>query len=387
MSDLFIFAGEPSGDLHGANLLKELKELRSGLDIQGVPGPKMRAVGVKAILKMEEFQVMGFTDVFKSLPDLTKKFFLVRDHILQTKPKGVLLIDYPGFNLRLAKSLRKKGYTGKIIHYICPSVWAWGKNRVQTISENVDRLLTIYPFEAKYFLETKLDVEYIGNPLVETIQSHPFRSDWRQVAGLPPKTERLIGVFPGSRVKEIERNAPVILKALKLLKDKLPNSQFALSVTSPKLQPLLTTLIAESQLKLNSDLFLIPSSFNYELMQDLDLAIAKSGTVTLELALFKCPTVVVYGLSTLNWLIAKYLFRLNLPYYCIVNILKNKLVFPEIIERGFNPEHIADTAYQLETTPFWKAQCIKDCEEIERSLSGSSSSRQAALSVEELILR
>ena len=160
-SDLFIFVGEKSADLHGEKILQALKQLDPALHISGVAGPRMRKVGIECILPMEDFQVMGFIDVFLALPKLVRQFYFVADQILSSNPKAVLFIDYPGFNLRMAKHLRKKGYKGKLCHYICPSVWAWGKKRIPLMAKHLDLLLTILPFEKNYFADTDLQVAYV----------------------------------------------------------------------------------------------------------------------------------------------------------------------------------------------------------------------------------
>lgn len=377
MSDLFIFAGEASGDSHAASLVQELKLLAPQLALEGVAGPKMRNLGVKTFLRMEEFQVMGFSDVIQHFPALYKHFYEIKKHLLKTKPRLILFIDYPGFNLRLAKALRKDGYKGKMVHYICPSVWAWGKKRVHTLANTLDELLTIYPFEKDFFAETNLKVSYIGNPVVEAIETHTFQSDWRKMAGLPDKTENLIAVFPGSRQGEIARNLPVQLQALQIIKEALPHTHFALSVTSPKLQAAITPYLAASKVKLH----LVPSNFNYELMQEASSAIAKSGTITLELALLKRPTTVVYGLSRLNRFIAQYLLRLKLPYYCIVNILLGKEVFPELIKEGFDAKSLAAMAIRMETDATLRKTIVEGCEAVKHLLGPSQSSKNAAKKV------
>ncbi len=149
-SHLFIFAGEKSGDLHGGHLLRELFTTHPHLHISGVGGPSMRAQGLKCFLSMEDFQVMGFVDVFFALPRLARQFYLIKNFILREQPPIVLLIDYPGFNLRLAASLRKAGFQGHICHYICPSVWAWGKKRIPHMARTLDTLFSILPFEKSF---------------------------------------------------------------------------------------------------------------------------------------------------------------------------------------------------------------------------------------------
>lgn len=384
MKKLFVFAGETSGDLHGEKVISHLKKLCPTLHVEGVAGPKLRNLGIKGPYKMEEFQVMGFSDVIFNFRDLYKKFYSVLDHILKTNPDGCLLIDYPGFNLRLAKKLREKGYKGKLIHFICPSVWAWGKSRIDLMAQNLDLLLTIYPFEAAYFAKTPLKVQYIGNPLVETIDAFSPKPHFREQAQLP-EGKPLIALFPGSRKGEIERNLLTQLKALSIVKEKLPNHKIALSVVSPKLQKVISDQIQKSDLKLNSDLFLVPSCFNYELMQEARVALAKSGTITLELALFKKPTVVVYGLTALNRFIAQYLLKLKLPFYCIVNILNQKQVFPELIEKGFDAETCANSILELETNNVKRKEVIDGCTSVREKLGTFTSGQVAAEAIYETL--
>ena len=198
LEKLFIFSGEPSGDLHGSHLVHALRKQLPSILIEGVPGPKMRAQGVISILQMEDFEVMGFSDVICHLPKLARQFYQLRNHILSTRPKGVVLIDYPGFNLRMAAALRKKGYQGKIIQYVSPSVWAWGKHRIEMMANTLDILLTIYPFENQYFQGSSLNVEYVGNPLYEYIKTYHYDEQWKKKLNLA-ETNNLIALFPGSR--------------------------------------------------------------------------------------------------------------------------------------------------------------------------------------------
>ena len=187
MVDLFIIAGEASGDQLGEGLLQALKPYN--LKVMGLGGPKMRAVGMETVFPMENLQVMGFVDVFFSLPHLIRCFNKTVDAILKAEPKVVVTIDYPGFNLRLARTLKKKGFKGKICHYVCPSVWAWGKKRIPLMAENLDLLLSILPFEKQLFEKTKLPVEYIGHPLVQKIapQGTP---EGHLIAFFPSNTDR-----------------------------------------------------------------------------------------------------------------------------------------------------------------------------------------------------
>lgn len=384
MTTYFIFAGEASGDLHGSRLISSLqKGSIKPSSICGVGGPRMRQAGLECLIPMEEFQVMGFSDVLISLPRLWKLFHQVKNLILKMKPEGTILIDYPGFNLRLAHALRKQGYKGKLIQYICPTVWAHGKKRIETLESCYDLLLTIFPFEAAYFKQSQLKVEYIGNPLVETIRSHIYQPDWHTQIGLPMDKE-VIALFPGSRLGEIQRHTPQQLKTAALLKHAYPHLRFALSCAQQSLQSSLIHLVQQGPLRLNEEVYIVPPQYHYELMQDCRTALAKSGTVTLELALHQVPTVVHYELTTLNYLFAKYILKLQLPHYCIVNILSNQTLFPEFMGRKLNP---VDLKNHLENIHFNSArhQHIQDaCEKLRHELGTKPSHDCAAKAIQEL---
>ena len=381
-SRYFLFAGEVSGDLHGSHIIQSLLSVHPNAHLCGVGGPLMRKEQFECLIQMEEFQVMGFSDVVKALPHLWKQFFRVRDLIIKERPDVVILIDYPGFNLRLARALRKRGYEGKIVQFICPSVWAHGKGRIQVLADNYDLVLSIYPFEAAYFAHTPLKVTYIGNPLQTAIQAHAINRDWKEKTGLPER--EMIALFPGSRKGEIQLHVPLQLQAAAQLHRRYPHFIFVLSCAQPHLQQDLTRLVEKGPLRLNEELFIVPASFRYELMQSAQAALAKSGTVTLELALHSIPTVVHYELSFLNYLFAKFILRLNLPHYCIVNILANKTLFPELMGRHISPN---DLHHHLEALLFnasLRNEIVEGCAAMQRTFGNLPSYQRAALAIEEL---
>ena len=368
MSDLFVFAGEVSGDLHGEEVLRSLKELSPSLRVVGVGGPRMRSVGMECVMPMEEFQVMGFVDVFFALPKLMKKFYALSRTILEMQPKAVLFIDYPGFNLRLATHLRKKGFQGKICHYISPSVWAWGKKRIPLMAKTLDLLMTIFPFEAPLFSQTALDVQYVGHPLVSRIAHYKYQDIFL------PKEKRLISLFPGSRKKEILRNLSFQLQAAKTLKEKYPDLLFAISVSQEQFIPLIEQKAKE--LGIESPL-LVGSDKTYELMRASHAAIAKSGTVTLELALHQIPTVVTYAISPLDLLIARDLLRIRLSYYSLPNLILNEEVFPELFGPNFTLERLITSLEPLLSSEA-RERCLEKCKEVCQKLQTKEASQEVA---------
>jgi lipid-A-disaccharide synthase len=384
MTSYFLFAGEASGDLHGSHLMQSLRADKGSISLSGVGGPRMRKEGLDCFLQMENFQVMGCSDVLISLPRLWKLFYQVRDQILNTQPDCVILIDYPGFNLRLARSLRKSGFKGKLVQYVCPTVWAHGKQRIETLVSYYDLLLTIFPFEVAYFAHTPLKVRYIGNPLTETIRNYAYDHDWRAQIGLPMSKD-LIALFPGSRRGEINRHVPQQIQAAAQLKRIYPDLCFAISCAQDTLQNDVLNKIRRESLCLNDDLYFVPARYNYELMKDCKTALAKSGTIALELALHFVPTVVHYELTLLNYFFAKFILHLQLPHYCIVNILRNQLIFPELMGRNIQSAALKRQLELLHFDSIKRQQIIEECKALKQGLEARSAHQSAAEEIWELM--
>lgn len=376
MVDLFIIAGEPSGDAQGAKLVEELLKQRPSMKIGAVAGPKMRSHQIESFFPMENLQVMGFIDVFLALPKILRQFFSIRSKILELRPKAVLFIDYPGFNLRMQRSLRKKGFAGKLIQFVCPSVWAWGKKRIPMMTKHLDLLFTLFPFEAACFKDTKLPVQFVGHPLAASIASFKPNDGFRKKYGFG-EAEKILAIFPGSRKKEIERNLPLQLRAAKKLLSLDPKIHIGISIAHPVFESEIRTLIRTFDDP--PPVSLIPPEEGYDLMKAAWLAVATSGTVTLELALHGTPTVVNFAIRPLDCFIAQKIFRIDLPFYCIVNILLSKSVLPEL----FGPHFTSDKLF------FWMAKmgfdlslrdsCIKSLTEVRKSLEMNNTIKDSTL--------
>lgn len=354
--DIFIFAGEQSGDLHGEDLIRSLLEKAPHLKICGVGGPKMRSVaGFHSIFPMEKFHVMGFIDVLLSLPKLISHFYFIKRAILKASPKMVVLIDYPDFNLRMAKQLSKSGFKGKICHYICPSIWAWRKNRIHLMEKVLDTLFCILPFEKKYFKNSPLPVKYVGHPLTKRIEE-------RVDSPLSlPVDKKIIALFPGSRKKEILLNFPFQLQLIHDLAALFPDLHFALSISHPKFMPLIKTLMDKVAFSFEERLTFIPQEDNYSLMRRSYMAIAKSGTVTLELALHKVPTVVIYGIAPLDLFIARNLLKIRLPFYSLPNIIFEDELFPELFGPNLTRERLLEKVKDFLLDETLRIECQEKC--------------------------
>lgn len=365
--DLFIFAGEASGDAIGSKLIESLLQLNPSLKIGAVAGPLMRKYPIQTLYLMEEFQVMGFIDVVKNLPKILKLFKLIKTHLLEISPQAIVLIDYPGFNLKLASHLRKSGYKKTLIQYVAPSVWAWKKGRIKTLRETLDLLLCIFPFEKKCFDNTSLHVEYIGHPLLSEIHHTPIPSP------LPTLNKPLFAIFPGSRVHEIKGNLPMQLKAaIELNKGRY---QLAISYASSSLLPLIQK---ETNHYLTEDILIFSGEYNDYFMQNTAIAFATSGTITLELALHQVPTLVTYAMKSLDCFLVKYIFRVRLPHYCIANYTAESRIFPEFYGPHFNKEMIYETLAFMLDTPEELELCKQKCFLVKKALYQKAPSLEAA---------
>lgn len=323
----FIFSGEKSGDRQGAAILHNLKEAIPHLNTFGVGGPMLTKEGLVPISDFKHFQVMGFKDVFLSLPKLLLEFRLIKKEILKRNPKFCIFIDSPDFSLRMQKSLRKKGYKGLIIQHVCPSIWAWKKERKKTLVDNVDLLTTLLPFEPDLFKDSSLKACFVGHPLTEQIMNFS-PTDHQEPRGLL-KSKEILSIFPGSRLGEIARNLPFQLKLAKSFITRHPKFSLAISCCRPELKSFIIDTAINNDFIEGKNFIILSERENYLLMQQSTLAIATSGTIALELGLFKVPTVICYELGYFDYLIAKYIFRISLPYYSLVNILLKKKLFPE----------------------------------------------------------
>jgi lipid-A-disaccharide synthase len=328
---VLIIAGEPSGDLHGAGLIRELKKINPDVEYFGVGGSKLKQEGMDILFSIEKLSFMGFYEVLKNLKiirELKRKLFNFVD---QDKPDLVILIDYPGFNLRFAREIKKREIP--ILYYISPQVWAWGKKRVKTIKELVDRMVVFFPFEEKLYKDAGVEVSFIGHPLLDLVEPSLSKEEFRKKIQLTEK-EILIGLLPGSRWQEIEKILPVMSESCLLLKKRIPDFKIAIGVAPDINQDRLQVFLK----KINLDAIIL-KDLTYDLMRYSDFLLVTSGTATLESAISGTPLIVLYKTSPLTYLLAKTLVKI--PNIGMVNIVSGEKIVPEFIQSGAKPERIA----------------------------------------------
>lgn len=316
----YIIAGEPSGDLHGSNLIKEIIRLDKKANIRCWGGDKMQSAGAILVKHYRDLAFMGFIEVIKNLPTIFKNLAFCKKDISDFKPDVVVLIDYPGFNLRMAKWIKQQEF--KIVYYISPQVWAWKENRVKIIKNTVDKMLVILPFEKEFYKKWHYEVEYVGHPLIEVIDE--FNSNHN--SKYSSSSKNIIALLPGSRMQEIEKKLPIMLSVVK----HFPAYEFIVAKA-----PSLPFVFYDEMLKEYPGVKTMENK-TYELLSVATAALVTSGTATLETALFKVPEIICYKGSSVSYQIAKRLIKIK--FIGLVNLIMNKEVVKELIQDKLNEE-------------------------------------------------
>jgi len=366
----YIIAGEASGDLHGSNLIKELHKLDGNANIRCWGGDKMEAAGATLVKHYRDLAFMGFTEVIKNLPTIFKNISFCKKDILENRPDVLILIDYPGFNLRIAKWARQQGL--KIIYYISPQVWAWKENRVNSIKRDVDKMLVILPFEKDFYKKWNFEAEYVGHPLVEVIEEFKVRSlksevntDKDTLSEMP-----VIALLPGSRKQEILIKLPIMLEVAK----RFPDHKFIVAKA-----PGLPTEFYDDLLKPYNNVSSVVNK-TYELLNTAKAALVTSGTATLETALFGVPEIICYKGGNISYQIAKRLIKIK--YIGLVNLIMDKEVVKELIQHELTVDNISIELKKLLEDPARQQQLKVDYAQLKATLSeGGHASANAAKSI------
>lgn len=334
--NILIIAGEVSGDLHAAALVHELTKLDDQVKLFGIGGDKMKEAGVELIYHLNKMAFMGFSEVVKHLPFIRK----VKNHILtevnKRKTRYAVLIDYPGFNLNIAKKLKANGVD--IIYYISPQIWAWGGGRIKKISELVNKMLVVFPFEEKLYKENNINAEFVGHPLIKRINEYNFLSgvELKQKLKLE-QTKEILLILPGSREHEIEDIFPETIKAASLLSDEF-NLQIVVACSSNIDEKVFDRFKNEFK-------FSVIKNFTYDLIKNAKFGIIKSGTSTLEAGLLQLPMIIVYKTSWLTYWIGRALIKLK--NIGMANIILNENVVPELVQGDVNFNRIYETSRNI----------------------------------------
>src|SRR5436190_21233163 len=359
----YIIAGEASGDLHGSNLIHELRKKDPSADIRCWGGDKMQAAGATLVKHYKDLAFMGFLEVIKNLGTIFKNLKACKEDILQYKPDALILIDYPGFNLRIAEWAKQQGY--KVIYYISPQVWAWKENRVKLIKKAVDKMLVILPFEKDFYKKWNYEVEYVGHPLVEVVDD--FINNEQGTRNVEQGSKNVIALLPGSRKQEILKKLPIMLEVAK----HFPGYEFVVAKAPGLEESFYAELLAPYQ-NVSS-----VSDKTYNLLMRSKAALVTSGTATLETALFGVPEVICYKGSSFSYQIAKRLIKIK--FIGLVNLIMDKEVVKELIQDELTPANLQRELNLLLNDEAKKKQVKEDYSSLKDLLSkGGHASANAA---------
>ncbi len=325
---IVIVAGEESGDAHAARLINELKQTHHDLTISGIGGKHMQQAGAKLVADLAQYGVTGITEVFRHFKIIKNAFKAIKNHLSQNPPDLLILVDYPGFNLRLAK-YAKQVLGIKIIYYISPQIWAWKANRIHTIKKYIDHMAVILPFEKKIYQKANMPVQFVGHPLVETIPLSYNSSELRMQLNLPKAPTRLVALLPGSRSHEIERHMPVLVGTMQQLLRVHPDTHFVIPVAGTIGMTKVTSYIDNKNISVS----LIEGNA-IECMAAADFVIVASGTASLECALLKKPMCIIYKSTFITSYLAMKLIKVK--YLGLCNLLSDSMLVPEFLQYDCN---------------------------------------------------
>lgn len=329
---IMVVVGEASGDAHAARVVTALKQQAPNIVVSGIGGDKLRAAGMDVTIDFSELAVMGLVEVLKRYRHL-KQIFNQMVALLKTqRPDLLVLVDYPGFNLKLAKQAKKLSIP--VVYYISPKVWAWRKGRVKTIKQNVDKMLVLFPFELAIYEQAGVPVHCVGHPLVDAVERTLSTEQAKQKLDLVAE-QKVIGLFPGSRRSEVEMLLPLMIQAAERIHQQYPEVQIVLPLAPGLNETLLTSILAETNLAIR-----VVSSDFYELTSACDAIVAASGTVTLEIALLNVPHFICYRVSPVTYSIMSRLVKI--PYVGLCNIVTGKALITEVIQDAVTVDRLAE---------------------------------------------
>jgi len=373
--NIMIIAGEVSGDFHGARLIAEIKKRGVSVNFFGVGGDMMRKEGVELAHDLRDLAVLGAVEIIKHYPQIKKIFYEMLALAIERKPDAVILIDYPGFNIRFARQLKKHNIP--VIYYISPQIWAWGQHRKKIIAGCVDKMLTFFEFEKKFYSDTSLDVDFVGHPLIDTLKIDVSRDEFIKNNNLSPD-KPIIGILPGSRKNEILKLLPIMLESAKIIGENNRDVQFILPEGESVPKDIFRNIVAQSDIIGKIGIRVIDKQV-HDTMAHSDIVLVASGTATLETACFETPMVIIYKVSFITSILARIVIKI--PYIGLVNVVAGKKIVPEFLQYDAKPEKIAEYVLDLIGKKDKLEKIKTDLSEVRRKLGKPGAVARAAESV------
>ncbi|WP_440654255.1 lipid-A-disaccharide synthase [Candidatus Pelagibacter sp. HIMB1506] len=371
MKKIFVLTGEPSGDKLASTLISRLKLENSEIEYLSVGGTHLKNLGIKSIFDLKEITYLGFTSVLLNVFKIKSKINKTVEEIVKFKPDILLSVDSPDFTLRVAEKVKKINSNIKTIHYVAPQVWVWRKNRVKKIKKFIDHILLLFEFEKKYFEEENIYNTFVGHPLIERNQNNKTIID-----NILPKNKKIISLFPGSRNSETNVLLPILLDFIKLMNKKHNEYFFYIHATEEN-----KSLILEHVKKHNFENIDIVSDENIksEILSKSIFAVSKSGTVSLQICNFNVPSIIIYKLSFINFMIFKML--VNVKFANIINIINNREIIPELLQKECNADEIYRSVIYLLKNPELMKKQVSECSKTLEGIRSKTSSASEASSI------
>ncbi len=365
---ILMVAGEVSGDLHGAYLMEAILHIDPEVQFFGIGGERLERMGMKLLYHSQSLSVVGITEVLLKIRSIMKALRGLKQSLDQERPDLVILIDFPDFNLRLAKIAHRKGIP--ILYYISPQVWAWRPKRVKLIAQWVKKMVVLFPFEVPFYEAAGVDVEWVGHPLLDIVKPTLSKEIAFQRFGLDPK-QRTIALLPGSRMHEVKRLLPPLLASAQLLQKESPDLQFIIPLAPGILQGTLSPWMRNISVPLK-----VVEGWTYDVMNISELLITASGTATLEAAILGKPMVIVYKVSLFSYWVGRALIQVD--HIGLVNLVAGKEIAPELIQNEVNSQRVAEEALRILRDPILRRRMTESMTGVRQSLGEPGAAQRAA---------
>jgi lipid-A-disaccharide synthase len=372
---ILLVAGEASGDLQGSYLVEAIQRIDPEVQFFGVGGEGLERRGMKILYRSQSLSVVGITEVFFKLGSILNTLQGLKRSLDQEKPDLVILIDFPDFNLRLAKIAHRRGIP--ILYYISPQVWAWRPKRIKLIARLVKKMVVLFPFEVPLYEAAGVDVEWVGHPLLDIVKPTLPKDKAFQKFGLDPK-RRTIGLLPGSRIHEVQKLLPPLLASAHLLQKEIPDLQFAIPLAPGLSKTILSSWMENISVPVN-----VVEGYTYDVMNLSELLITASGTATLEGAILGKPMVIIYRVSLPSYWIGRAMVRVD--HIGLVNLVAEREIAPELIQKDVNPQRIADEAFRILKDPILSRKMTECMDEVRQKLGEPGATQRAARIVTSLL--
>lgn len=377
---IFIIAGEPSGDARAQELIRTLKKINPNLRFEGLGGPKMESEGAKLLFDMTTISALGLGDVLRQYFKIRGIFYQALNHVWKNKPSAVILIDYPGFNIRFAKKIQKKI---PVFYYVSPQIWAWGMRRIHTLKRVVNHMFVLFQFEEEIYRKAGIPVTWVGHPLLDTVKPSKVKPELKRDFGIS-ENKTVISLLSGSREAEVKRILPAMLESALLIQNKIPNSIFLIS-ESPNVSSDIYDAIIEQFPTLASPFAKKKIRGRmHDVLAISDFSLITSGTATLEATILEIPYALLYKAARSTYWIGRQLVKVS--HLGIANIIAGRTIIPEFIQNDIDPKKIAAFALQVLKKAGSRKQILLDLKSVKSQLGPTGASERAAKKINSLLL-